>query len=302
MDQWVLRWNFDKSVYQPGESGRIHFWLENTGSNHLHIEKTWLQFDWQGDQAYYSQVNRQVPPKNNYYLTSLQFDIPSKKAGMITYSVGLDFYEYISYTSQWQKLPQWWSGHKYFIKSIPMPYYRAFVSRGLKPEERIATNPIVEMIKEWGFGTRTVGIEVFSDPNLIDQATRDEIKRSDCFVAIATKRYLDALSGMWRTFEWLHGETGIAFGLDRPLLVIIEKGVVVEGLPGYLVSKGRYPSVEFDPLNTENFRGQLDAVMPSFRECIASKKSEEFWNAIARAVPLLILGGIFGYALGSSRR
>ena len=30
MGNWTIRWNFGKEVYSPGESGLVHFWLENS--------------------------------------------------------------------------------------------------------------------------------------------------------------------------------------------------------------------------------------------------------------------------------
>lgn len=91
----------------------------------------------------------------------------------------------------------WWTEKEFFIKSIPRPFYRAFVSRGIRTEDRIITDPIIEMIKEWGFETTTIGIETAADLNQIDETVKLEIKKADCFIAVATRRYLDALSGIW---------------------------------------------------------------------------------------------------------
>jgi hypothetical protein len=302
MSQWIARWNFDKGLYEPGSQGIMDFWLENTGINHLYVEKVWLKLDWQGDEAFYSECAAQIPLSNNSFLTSVRFSIPQTKAGVITYSIGLDMYEYNMALVNWTRLPPWWSKPDHFINSIPRPYYRAFISRGIRPEERVVTDPIVEMVKEWGFETTTVGIERMANPENIDEAIKQEIQTADCLIVIATRRYLDALSGMWRTLEWLHGETGIAYGLDKPLLVLVEGGVLVQGLPGYLAEKNKSPVLGFESLNLYGLRQRLDATMLPFRDWIASKKSQAFWDAVGKAVPFLVIGGTFGYALGSSRR
>jgi hypothetical protein len=298
----MLRWNFDRGTYVPGSQGACSIWLENTGDTVLYAERVWLRFDWQLEKAFSQQCEMQIPPRNNFFLTSVAFDIPKTKAGTILYSMGVDLHEYDGKYGIWNKLPTWWSDRKFFIKSIPLPYFKAFVSRGIKPEDRLISDPIVEMIKEWGFNTITVGIEKTADPSLIDEVAKNEIRTSDCLIAIATGRYVDALTGLWRTLEWLHGETGIGFGLDKPLLLLKSDDVAVGGLPGYLADKGRQPVLSFNPLDLSSLQPHIDAVMPSFREWISSKKSQEFWNTIAGAGLLLLIGGIFGFAIGSSKK
>jgi len=68
-------------------------------------------------------------------------------------------------------------------------------------------------------------------------------------MAIATSRDMDLISGVWRTLEWLHGETGIAFGLDKPLLFWKSDDVAVEGLPGYLADTEKSPILSFNILD-----------------------------------------------------
>ena len=55
-------------------------------------------------------------------------------------------------------------------------------------------DPIVEMIKEWGFETVTVGIEVKVPEEEVPQKVREEIKKADALIAIATPRYMDYLT------------------------------------------------------------------------------------------------------------
>jgi len=123
----------------------------------------------------------------------------------------------------------------------PTPFYRVFVSRGLSVEDRAIGDPIVEIIREWGFETVTVGIEVKVPDNQVPQAVREEIRKADAVIAIATPRYLDALTGLWRTLEWHHGEVGIAFGIDKPLLILKDKRTSLGGLPSYLTSLKQAP-------------------------------------------------------------
>lgn len=107
-----------------------------------------------------------------------------------------------------------------------------FVSRGLRQEDKAIGDPIVEMIREWGFETVTVGIEVKVPEEQVIQKIREEIRKADALIAIATPRYIDALTGIWKTLEWLHAEVGIAFGIDKPLLIQKTEGFLwVDYLP-----------------------------------------------------------------------
>jgi len=141
-------------------------------------------------------------------------------------------HEYIN--NQWVDLGYYSSENQYFISVYPTPLYRVFVSRGLSAEDRAIGDPIAEMIREWGFETVTVGVEVEVPEEQIPTKVKEEIKRCDALIAIATPRHLDTLTGLWRTLEWLHGEVGMAFGIDKPLLILKDKRVSLGGLPGYL--------------------------------------------------------------------
>ena len=301
MSQWYVNWNFSNATYSPKENGSCTFWLENTGTSYLHVEQIMLQFDWQVEKAFFQNCSVQVPPNKKKYLTSLQFSVPQYSAGIIPYAIGLKILEYNQTSQNWAPIGPWWTNKEFFVKSIPKPFYRAFVSRGIRDEDRIITDSIVEMINEWDFETNTVGIETITDPKTIDEAVKLEIQNADCFIAIATRRYLDALSGMWRTLEWLHGETGIAYGLNKPLLIIAEDDIRLGGLPGYLVDKEKCPILHFNQFDLDSFRRRLDTSIQPFREWVSTKRSQEFWNTIGKAGLLLLAGGIVGYALGSSR-
>ena len=74
------------------------------------------------------------------------------------------------------------------------------------------------------------------------ESIRGGVLNSDCLIAIATPRYLDALSGVWRTFPYLHNEVGIAFGREFPMLILLDRRVAIDGLPSTL----REYTVEFD--------------------------------------------------------
>jgi hypothetical protein len=306
MGDWIIRWNFDREVYRPGDSGFVHFWLVNRGDTPLYAEETGLQFEWQESEWYPVKRQVQIPVGSTQYIGMSSFDIPARKVGMLRYRVGYHLWEFQSRLNNWVDLGFSWSELKYFINAMPTPFYRAFVARGVRPEDRIVNDPIVDIIRSWGFETVTLPIEVVPEKGEVARTEREEIMRSDCLIAIATRRILDGLTGLWRTLEWLHGETGIAWGVDKPMLILKERGLLLEGLPEYLIKEKEALTLEFDPLNPEELKPKLDVIMPTLREWIASKRREEFANAVIRAasiaIPALLIGGIVGFLVGSSKR
>lgn len=66
MGSWIIRWNFDKASYHPGESALVSFWLENTGDTHLHLSELKLDFDF----GIYNleNISGTIPPRANKFL------------------------------------------------------------------------------------------------------------------------------------------------------------------------------------------------------------------------------------------
>jgi len=79
------------------------------------------------------------------------------------------------------------------------------------------------------------------------------------------------------------------YGIDKPLLVLKENTVKLEGLPAYLTSFENIPLIEFDRNNLDRVIGHLDYYMPYFRQAIKEKRANKFFSN-------LIGGGIFGLA------
>jgi len=261
---WILRWNFNRPNYAPGEIALVSFWFENSGDTPLYISDISLEFDF-GVYSLGSIVSGIVQPRRNVYVGSARIQIPSNVVGRRVFTIKYRIYEYIN--GVWIDLGYYEQG-LYFISIYPRPLYRVFVSRGIRDEDRIIGDYIVEMIKEWGFETVTVGVEVIVPEEQVPMRVRDEIMRADALIAIATPRFLDALTGLWKTLERLHGETGIAYGVGKPLLILKDKRVYLGGLPGYLASLRQVPVIEFDPFNLEELGAKLSAIMPQFREWI----------------------------------
>jgi hypothetical protein len=306
MGNWIIRWNFNKQLYSPEESALASFWLENTGDTHLYLSELELDFDFG---AYKLEgISGTVSPRANKFLGNVRLLLPKNVVGRKVFTVKDRLYEYIN--NNWVDLGYYQSDKQYFISVYPTPFYRVFISRGLSVEDRVVGDPIAEMIREWGFETVTVGIEVKVPDEQVSQKVREEIRRANALIAIATPRYIDALTGLWRTLEWLHGEVGIAFGVDKPLLILKDKRVSLGGLPSYLAEMKQAPIIEFDPYNIDELRIGLSTCMPSFREWIETKRTQEFQDALGKIIigglavvgGIAIISGIVGALGGASKK
>ena len=66
MNNWTIRWNFDKESYAPGESALISFWLENTNDTYLYISNLELEFDFGIFNL--ATIGGTIPPRTNTFL------------------------------------------------------------------------------------------------------------------------------------------------------------------------------------------------------------------------------------------
>lgn len=305
MATWRLRWNFNRESYQPDSSGEITFYLENLGKTKLFVSDIGIQFDWMGDEYYHVELDESyghvVPSNTTGFVTNLSFKIPQMTLGQRFYKIYYHLYENNEVSKKWHDLGDRRSDEKYFINVFPLPCYRAFVTRSLAPEDRSTGDGIARVIREWGFTTKTVEFRERVSDIVLREAMRKEISNTDGLIAIATPRYLDALSGVWRTFPMLHAEVGIAFGYDFPILILVDNRVAIDGLPSTL----REYMIEFDPHSYEETRKRISAVMPAFRNWISNKRRKEFIRTLAKiatGLGLVCLGGIAGSLLASSKK
>ena len=306
MGSWIIRWNFDKASYNSGESALVSFWLENTGDTYLYLSELKLDFDFGTYNL--EGISGAIPPRANKFLGKVPLLLPKDVIGRKLFTLKYRMYEYIN--NNWIDLGYYQSDKQYFISVYPTPFYRVFISRGLSVEDRTIGDPIAEMIRECGFETVTVGIEVKVPDEQVPQAVREEIKKADALIAIATPRYMDALTGLWRTLEWLHAEVGIAFGIEKPLLILKDKRVSLGGLPSYITELKQVPIIEFDPYNLDELRMGLSTLMPKFREWIETKRRQEFFETLGKIIVeglavvggIAILSGIIGAIGGTSKK
>jgi len=306
MGNWVIKWNFNKATYSPGEGASVSFWLENTGNTQVYLSDFRLEFDF----ATYNleSISGAVIPGMSRFLGSVNLLLPKNVVGRKAFRLKYRMHE--SANNSWIDLGVYQPDEQYLISIYPTPLYRVFLSRGLTTEDRVVGDPIAEMTQEWGFETVTVGIEVNVPEELVPARTKEEIKKSDAIIAIATPRFLDALTGLWKTLEWHHGEVGIAFGIDKPLLILKDRNISLGGLPSYLASSRQASLIEFDPRNLDELKLGLSAVMPYFREWTKTQRRQEFIETLKRIAisglaavgAVVVANGIIGKLSGGSKK
>jgi hypothetical protein len=226
----------------------------------------------------------------------VELEIPTTAIGTRKYN--------LSYKIHHFRNGKWISHHaitsrKFILNIFKTPVYKVFLSRGIRFEDTIVGDPIAQMLREWGLDPVTVGINILAPARLTPKIIDFEIKNSTGLVAIATPRTLDPSTYTYKTLEWLHGETGMAFARQKPILILRDRTVNLGGLPSYLPPNTQ---LEFDPYDLNELMYKLSVAIPWFRESIERKNMADFYDnlknlaigGLAGIGGAVILGGIFG--------
>ncbi len=175
-----------------------------------------------------------------------------------------------------------------YFQFTPTPVYRAFISRSVRDSEKNAPDIISQYIQYWGFSPYTVGIhplnKQFSDEELLVEIN-NQIQMADVVFGIATRRDKLADNLHWKTFEWLQGETGMAYAKKKQILIFVEKGIDLSG------PAAKCNSIEFDLLNLKKIAFFLDKIMPTIRENIESRLNTEALYKILLLGSVFVVGG-----------
>jgi hypothetical protein len=274
-----LYYKFDKASYLPGEVVIMNVWIKNMGDTYLYLSDIILNFDF-GIYKFPKSVYRPIAPKKNEYLGVWRFQLPQvvgNRKCIMEYVI----HEYVNRT--WE--PHYrWKKNPTILLIYPRPVYRLFLSRGIRPEDRKIGDHIASIIRQWGFYTVTVGIEVKVPDHQVAFEIRRQILMSDAVLVITTPRTHDVITQTWKTLEWIHAETGIAYGFNKPLLILKDSRVNIEGLPSYLRISNPRLELSFDVSNLGNLSEMFSLVMPSFRLSIQNKSSEELIRTLGKVV------------------
>lgn len=295
--KWLLQPHVDKVIVFPNESINFNLQIYNLQSNYLYFGDLIVHIPWFGEWETKTSVT--VEPVKDKFLTSFRIPMPGNVLGEIKIGFTLATWDWNSALSKWQFSGNIKTEQDFSLWAMPLPRYRAFVSRSNRGEDRPVVEPIVNLIQWWGFETYTLGIDEFiKDPNKIPQKIKEEIIKSDCLFAIVTPRDISALDGFYKTLTWLHNEVGMAYIVDKPILLIVQDSVNPEGL----IATQSIPHVVFSPLDLASFSYIFNGVMPIFRDWIKEHKQKEFDSQLKKLIEEVATGAfIAGYALGGGK-
>lgn len=289
---WNIQYNLSKNNYSPGDVGCIYPTITNKGQDPIYVQEVGVQFDWQYSQNQWHgvQCGYLLNPGYQIGLPSIRFDVPNHCIGPHNYKFGVVLQS--NHGGYWTDQYPTWADEPSQIAVSLLPRYQAFVSRSLLLQDNSAIDPIIRKIDLYGFDSYTVGINVFArGPENIPQTVKEEIRRSDCLIAIATKRDL-TVHGIYKTFEYLHGESGIAYGLNKPILILKEDEVQLGGIASML------PQLEF-ARNNSSLIYDLEAKLWQFRQMVSDYKSSQFRDdLIDCGIKVLAVVGLFSLFRG----
>ena len=268
---WRLNWQINHQMLTPEQSSSITITIENNTNSTMYFSDFNIKFD--NYIISLPQTFIHLLPNQTKSCASEQFNIPANIAGKIFFYINFKAFQCIR--NNWVSLGEFNSSSGYYISIVHQPIYTAFVSKGRSMIDREVGDPISQLLREWGFSTRTVGFEVIVNDNETPEAVRREIKNSDAIILIATQRYLDS-EGAKKVFEWAYSEIGIGYAHKKPLLIITERGVKMGGLSFYLTKYGKVLEIPFYRNDLESLRQILENVMPLFRKNIKDNKWDDF--------------------------
>jgi hypothetical protein len=294
---WSIRGNCDRVYYSPNDLVYFNLVIDNYSNSYIKIPRIQVIFDFEN---YNLSVYDIIIPPCKQIIENYTFNIPSSEYGRKTFTIVYDINYYNG--KGWAFYGTFRTDkNKYFINILPRrelntSKYIVFLSRGIRGEDRSIGDFIAQRIRQWNFETRTVGIEINVPNEETSQYVRNKIKNADALIAIATPRSYDQVSNTWRTLEWLQSELGIAYGINKPLLILQENTVKLESLPSYLTSFEDIPLIIFDRYNLYEIINNIDYYIPYFREAIKKDRVDNFFSSLIQA-GILTLAGIKGIEL-----
>ena len=277
--------------YSDDNTYKLKFTFENDEKIHYFLLCCYISIPDLNVYNYCIEINKNLPKPNWFFNHKINISIPLNLTQKIVspYRLGMNILvrrlEKGKYSPPCSLLLE---SHFQFKLT---PIYRAFISRSVRENEKYAPDIISQYIQYWGFSPHTVGIspldKQYSDAELLLEINK-QIQLADVVFGIATKR--DQLSNnlYWKTFEWLQGETGIAFSKKKQILILVERGVDLSGIAS------KCDLIEFDLYDLEKIPLLFDSIMPIIRENIKKRLSTEALYSI------LLLGGTFvvgGFAI-----
>ncbi len=105
--------------------------------------------------------------------------------------------------------------------------FKAFLSCSLTPEDRDVVEFFKRLIRSFEIEPE---IYDYQEIGRLPDKVKEHIIRSDCLIAIATRRKKIEGSDFWACPDWIHHEIALANAYKKPIAIFFEECVKIEGL------------------------------------------------------------------------
>ncbi len=105
--------------------------------------------------------------------------------------------------------------------------FKAFLSCSFAEEDKEITEFFQKIIKAFDIEAK---IYDYQEIGRIPDKVKEHIIKSDCLIAIATRRKKLEDSDYWTCSDWIQHELALANAYNKPIAIFIEEGVKIEGL------------------------------------------------------------------------
>ncbi len=277
--------------YPNNNTHILKFTFENDEKIQFFLQSCYISIPDLNVYNYFREIKKKLQKSNWFFNPKVKISIPLKLTQKIVFPYNFEMNILVRRLEKGKYSTPYSLLLESQFQFIPAPVYRAFISRSVRDNEKYAPDIISQYIQYWGFSPHTVGIhplnKQYSDEELLYEINK-QIQLADVVFGIATRRDQLANNLYWKTFEWLQGETGIAFSKKKQILIFVEKGIDLSGIAS------KCDLIEFDLFNLKKIPLFLDKIMPKIRENIEKRLGTEAIYSI------LLLGGTFlvgGFAI-----
>ena len=105
--------------------------------------------------------------------------------------------------------------------------FKAFVSCSLAQEDKEIIDFFKKIIRSFDIEPE---IYDYQEIGRVPDKVKENIIRSDCLIAIATRRKKIEGSDYWACPDWIQHEIALANAYNKPIAIFVEEGVKIEGL------------------------------------------------------------------------
>jgi hypothetical protein len=106
-------------------------------------------------------------------------------------------------------------------------YFKAFLSCSFSREDREIIDYFTKLIQAFDIEPLVYD---YQEVGRLGDKVKENITKSDCLIAIVTRRKKVMDSDRWISSDWIQQEIAMAHGYGKPIAIFVEEGVVIDGL------------------------------------------------------------------------